>query len=112
MDITLMDLSELAKQIRESTADILPADLADQLVYLDAQHGARLTSAHYENKHPAPTVRARVNVSTSVKGVVTTDTTLEYFADDRDYDADRVMELWQELNAKVDAAYPPPPFTG
>ena len=111
MDINLMDLSQLANQIRESTIDIDPRNLADQLDLLDHDQRIALIRAHYEDRRPAPTVRARINVSTSVKGVVTTDTTLEYFADDRDYDAARVMELRQELSAKVDAAYPPPPLT-
>jgi hypothetical protein len=56
----------------------------------------------------APTVRARINVNTSVKGVVTTDTTFEFAGDLRDYDIDHVMKLRQELSAKVFAAYPPP----
>jgi hypothetical protein len=111
MDISLMDLAALAKQIRKSTVDIWPGALADQLEFIEVEHRIALIKALQAEKHPAPTVRARVNVSTSVKGVVTTDTTLEYFADARDYDADRVMELRKELSAAVDAAYPPPPLS-
>lgn len=62
-------------------------------------------------KRPAPTVRVRINVSTSVKGVVTTDTTLEHFGDIRDLDLDVILQLRTELSMKVDSVYPPPPLT-
>ena len=110
MDISLFDLPMLASQIRISTVDIDPKDLATQLDQLDHEHHIELIKAHYADKRPSPTVRVRINVSTSVKGVVTTDTTLEHFGDIRDFDLDAIVELRKELSAKVDAAYPPPPL--
>ncbi len=112
MELGLMNLTDLAKQIRESTKEMNPQDLAAQLDYLDFERRAELIKAHYEPHRPAPTVRVRINVSTSVKGVVTTDTTLEWFGDLRDYDLNEVLDQREALSTKVDAAYPPPPLTG
>ena len=110
MDLQLMDLLDLATEIRKSTVEIKPEELADQLIKLEADHRIELTKARYEEQRPAPTVRARVNVSDSVKGIRTTDTTLEFYGDLRDYNPDRVTEMRVELSAKVDAEYPPPPL--
>lgn len=111
MDISLMDLNSLAKQIRMSTKDIEPKDLAAHLDYLDSEHRIELVKAQYADKRPAPTVRVRINVSTSVKGVVTTDTTLEHFGDLRDTDLDAIVEMRLQLTNKVNEVYPPPPLT-
>ena len=110
MELGCMDLTDLAKQIRESTKEIDPKDLAAQLDYLDFEQRAELIKAHYEPHRPAPTVRVRINVSTSVKGITTTDTTLEWFGDLRDYDDEKVLVLRENLSDRVDAAYPPPPL--
>ena len=111
MELALYGLLDLAKLIRESTKDIDPKDLAAQLEYLDSEQRLHLVRAHYEDRHPAPTVRVRINVSTSVKGIVTTDTTLEHFGDIRDLDLDEIVEMRLQLTNKVDAVYPPPPLT-
>jgi len=108
IDISGMDLEELAKHISKTTLDILPADLAAQLFYLDAAHSAQVLKAQWQEQRPAPTIRVRINVSDSVKGIRTSDTTLEVYGDLRDYEVDDIVALREELSTKVDAVYPPP----
>jgi len=59
---------------------------------------------------PEPQIRYRLNVTNSVKGVRTTDATVEYIGSDR-MTADEFMSIQVIFQAKVDEAYPPPNLT-
>ena len=110
-----MNLELTAQKLRDKSEEIREAhpELSGYLVGMskDMEHASMTSLDWSKGPRPAPTVRVRINVSTSVKGVVTTDTTLEYFGDSRDVVLDAVVELRKELTAKVDAVYPPPPLT-
>ncbi len=94
---------------RLSLADHKEAEAIDEAIMDLAREGQSVAWAG--QARPAPTVRVRINVSTSVKGVVTTDTTLEHFGDLRDIDLDAIVEMRLQLTSKVDVLYPPPPLT-
>jgi hypothetical protein len=56
-------------------------------------------------------IRRRLNVSTSVKGVRTTDTTLEIVSDEQagwKLDNLQFLEIQTAFQAEVDKLYPPP----
>ena len=108
MDISLLGLESLAGVIRDAPAGIDLIDLAAQLDHIDREFRVSLTAAQYSEKRPAPTVRARAKVTTSVKGVRTTESTLEWDGDIRDYDIDVVMDLREVLTESLDKVYPPP----
>ena len=97
-------LTTLSDQLKD--ANPLAAEVINEAVT------ELLNEARYERwagqPRPAPTVRVRINVSDSVKGIRTTDTTLEHSGDLRDTDLDQIVEMRLALTAKVDAAYPPP----
>lgn len=54
----------------------------------------------------SPQLRFRCNVQYSVKGVRTTDATVELVGDE--YDADKFWALQLDFQRKVDEMYPPP----
>ena len=103
MDITLLDLNALAQQIRESTLEIKPEDLAAHLEYLAFEQRLELVKAHYSGKRDAPQVHYRCNVQ-GQKRVPDATFTLE--GDDRDIN---VVEFWRrrdEFQREVDRRYP------
>ena len=104
----ILALKEIAQRIRTSTKDIMPVDLAADLDDIAGELQTDIVIAQYEVKRPAQTFRARINVSDSVKGVRTADSTLEMTGDIRDYDEDDFVAMRVSLTAKVDAEYPPP----
>lgn len=67
-----------------------------------------LDGQHWTTDRPAPTIRVRVNVSASVKGIETADSTLEITGDVRDVDLRYVMGMREALSLLVEEAYPKP----
>tara|TARA_Y100000310_G_scaffold236599_1_gene239826 strand:- start:3322 stop:3522 length:201 start_codon:yes stop_codon:yes gene_type:complete len=57
-----------------------------------------------------PQVRYRLNVQYSVKGVRSTDATMEMTGPWTEIDAHGFLGLQREFQAKVDTLYPPPPL--
>ena len=103
MDISLMNLEDLAQQIRTSTIDIQPEALAERLDQINIEYHVGMIKAHYEEKREPPQVHYRVNVQ-GQKRVPDATFTLE--GDDRDID---VQEFWQrhdEFQREVDRRYP------
>jgi len=56
----------------------------------------------------SPQIRYRLNVTDSVKGVRTTDSTMELIGDFAQVDLDGFMVYQREFQRAVDQAYPPP----
>ena len=108
LEMTAQKLRDKSEAIREELPELSGYLLGMSEDLEDASMGSRWWS---KGLRPAPTVRVRINVSTSVKGIVTTDTTLEHFGDLRDLDLDEILQLRTELSLRVDACYPPPPLT-
>ena len=96
-----MAIASILKELRDQLwePDRESADVLDRV--LEDLHRGAISD---------PQVRARINVSYSVKGVRTTDTTLEWSGDLQDYDEDRILAMRQSLSLGVDALFPPPPL--
>ncbi len=92
-------LQRLRRELWES--DRVSAEAIDQV--LEDLHRGAISD---------PQVRARINVSYSVKGVRTTDTTLEWSGDFQDYNEAEMLKLRWSLSTGVDALFPPPPLEG